>query len=272
MARPRGVARTARCTWPIDARRERLLVEAHEQLGERRAEARLDALLDLVERDRRDVVLELLQLGDDVGREDVGARRRDLPELDEGRPEVLRDEAHALGARDASCSLSRRHRVLVAFSSSCAAEAGARDDFAEAVANEDGGDLAQPPEIADRGEDRDTTAYCQGTVDVALPREPGFAVALPLHWQRLGRRRLRRCTSFAYVQILAGASCTRCRRPVVVSVGAWVGRAASNAVDEQSPVDVRLCRPERRCRSLRDLHANLYVSPTGGRTCRSPAA
>ena len=68
----------------------------------RRAEALLDLLLDVRERDRRDVVLELLQLDDDVGGDDVGARRRDLPELDEGRAELLRDEADALAARDAS--------------------------------------------------------------------------------------------------------------------------------------------------------------------------
>jgi hypothetical protein len=57
----------------------------------------IDDLLDLVERDGRHVVLELLQLEDDVGREDVGARRRDLPELDETRAEVLQHESQALG-------------------------------------------------------------------------------------------------------------------------------------------------------------------------------
>ena len=52
---------------------ERLLVEGDEDLLERRAEARLDDLLDLLERDGRDVVLELLQLGDDVGRQEIVA-------------------------------------------------------------------------------------------------------------------------------------------------------------------------------------------------------
>ena len=40
-------------------------------------------------RDGRDVVLERLELEDDVGRDDVRARREELAELDEGRPELI---------------------------------------------------------------------------------------------------------------------------------------------------------------------------------------
>ena len=42
-----------------------------------------------LERDRRDVVLELAELDDDVRRHQVGARREQLAELDERRPELV---------------------------------------------------------------------------------------------------------------------------------------------------------------------------------------
>ena len=47
-------------------RRERLGIEALEDLLDRRAELRLDLRTHLVERDRRHLVLELLELVDDV--------------------------------------------------------------------------------------------------------------------------------------------------------------------------------------------------------------
>jgi hypothetical protein len=80
--------------------RERSFVEAHEDIGERSAKALLDDDLDLFEADRRNFVLELLELGDEIGREDVAAGRDDLPELDERRTEILEDEARANGERD----------------------------------------------------------------------------------------------------------------------------------------------------------------------------
>src|SRR6185369_5750923 len=46
------------------------------------------------------LVLELLQLGDPVLRDHVGARGRDLAELHERRAEIHRHEADALGERD----------------------------------------------------------------------------------------------------------------------------------------------------------------------------
>ena len=64
---------------------------------------RLDSTTSLicVEGHGRHVVLELLQLGDELRRQDVAARAGDLPELDEARAEVLEDEARALVDRDA---------------------------------------------------------------------------------------------------------------------------------------------------------------------------
>ena len=68
---------------------DRLLVEVEEQPLDRVAEILLDHALGLVERERAHVVLERTQLGDDVGRDDVGPRREQLPELHERRPELV---------------------------------------------------------------------------------------------------------------------------------------------------------------------------------------
>ena len=113
--------------------RERLLVELGEQPLDRLAELRADRALDVRERERAHVVLEPAQLGDDVGRNDVGPRREQLPELHERRPELVEHLAQMPPARRAR---------LVALA------AAAVDDVAEAVPHRDLGDLAQAPEIA----------------------------------------------------------------------------------------------------------------------------
>ena len=46
----------------------------------------------------RDLVLERLQLEDDVRADDVGARREELPELHERRPELIEHLAETLPA------------------------------------------------------------------------------------------------------------------------------------------------------------------------------
>ena len=56
------------------------------------------------------VVLQLLQLGDELRRQDVGAGARDLAELDEARPEVLQHQARPLVDRDALASRPRPSR------------------------------------------------------------------------------------------------------------------------------------------------------------------
>ena len=131
--------------------RERLLVEAREDLGDGRAEALLDVLLDFAEGNGWHFVLELLQLGDDVRGQDVGAGGGDLPELDEARPEVLRDQANALRPGDA------RALLLTSFGFGSwfffAAKARAGDNLAKPVAHEHRRDLAQSSEIANRRED-----------------------------------------------------------------------------------------------------------------------
>ena len=66
-----------------------MLVELDEGLLDGEAELLADNPLDLLDRDWRDVVLELAQLRDDVRRHDVGARGEHLAELDERRPELV---------------------------------------------------------------------------------------------------------------------------------------------------------------------------------------
>ena len=70
-------------------RRDRRLVEVEERLLDGEAELLPDDALDLPHRDRRDVVLELSKLPDDVRWHDVRAGREQLPELDERRAELV---------------------------------------------------------------------------------------------------------------------------------------------------------------------------------------
>src|SRR5258705_3806837 len=57
-----------------------------------------DLLTNLFEIDRRGLRLELFELGDPLWCEQVRARRKDLAELDKGRPERLESPAYTLGA------------------------------------------------------------------------------------------------------------------------------------------------------------------------------
>ena len=80
-------------------RRERREVELEERPIHAQVELGLDGVADLLERDRRRVVLQAAELGDDVRRDDVGPGREELAELHEGRAELVEHHAQAL-ARD----------------------------------------------------------------------------------------------------------------------------------------------------------------------------
>ena len=67
-------------------RRERLGVDAHEDVWRQFLR---DHLADLLERDRRDLVDELAELLDVNVRQEIRPRRQELPELDVGRPELF---------------------------------------------------------------------------------------------------------------------------------------------------------------------------------------
>src|SRR6185503_4649941 len=69
--------------------RDGRFLEVEKELLDGQLELLLNDAFDLGVRDGRDVVLERLELEDDVGRDDVRARREKLAELDEGRPELV---------------------------------------------------------------------------------------------------------------------------------------------------------------------------------------
>src|SRR4029079_15084382 len=68
------------------------------ELLDAQLEVLADDALDVLVRDRANVVLELLQLGHDVGRDDGGAGREELAELDEGRGELVESLAQVSAA------------------------------------------------------------------------------------------------------------------------------------------------------------------------------
>ena len=68
---------------------DRPLLEVDERPLDRQPELGVDDALHVLDRERRHLVLELPQLGDHVGRHEVGPCREQLPELDERRPELV---------------------------------------------------------------------------------------------------------------------------------------------------------------------------------------
>src|SRR5581483_10542684 len=113
---------------------ERLLLELEEEALERQPELGLDRPTRLLERERPDVVLQRAELGDDVGRDDVGPRREQLPELDERRPELVEHFAQMAAPRGRAVRID--------------AVAAALHDVPEAVADRDLRDLAHPADVA----------------------------------------------------------------------------------------------------------------------------
>jgi hypothetical protein len=114
-----------------DRRRgHRLRLELDEQPLDRQVEVLGDDALHVREREGRDVVLEAAELRDDVRRHDVGPRREQLPELDEGRAELVQHLAQVAPARGrAVCGCTP-----------------AVEDEPEAMAHCHLGDLAQAPD------------------------------------------------------------------------------------------------------------------------------
>ena len=95
----------------------------------RHAELLLHHLHDLLLGQRRHVVLELGELRDELGSEEVGTRREDLPELAERRAELLERLAHAL-----RLALTADGAFLI----------GSAEELLQAVLGEDGRDLRAP--------------------------------------------------------------------------------------------------------------------------------
>src|SRR5690606_11275670 len=74
-------------------------VERGKRFGNRPLQRGLDDHARGLAVERRDPVLQQRQLGGDVGRHQVAAGRKDLPELDEDRPEFLQRQSQACAAR-----------------------------------------------------------------------------------------------------------------------------------------------------------------------------
>ena len=125
-------------------RRERREVELEECAIHAQIELRLDDVAHLLERDRRRVILEAAELGDDVRRDDVGTRREELPELDERRPELVEHRAQALAA------VGGGRGVPVRVAGDEVAEPVPAEEVAEAVACRHLCDLGQTPEVPRR--------------------------------------------------------------------------------------------------------------------------
>ena len=108
-------------------------VERGEELLDRRAQVLLDHPLDVRVRERTHRVLELAQLGDDLGRHDVGAGREELAELHERRPELVEHLAQVAAERRQVLVVDHRR----------APQSAPLEDEAEAVPRCDLRDLAQ---------------------------------------------------------------------------------------------------------------------------------
>ena len=116
------------------------LVEGREQLTDGASELGLDALLHLLPGERGDVVLELGELGRKVGGDQVAARRQDLPQLDERRPQPLE------GVTDAH---RRRQVFLLAGESVHGLDRVRRDVLLERAALERAEDALLPQHLRD---------------------------------------------------------------------------------------------------------------------------
>ena len=144
-ATSRPFGSTARCTWPIDAAASGRSSNSRKSRAIGWCEILEDHPLDVGERKRADVVLEAAELGDDVRRDDVGARREQLPELDEGRPELVE---HLPQMTPADGRGRRRRRTATL------------QHEPEAVTDGDLRDLAEPPDARSLGAGRGHGPKC----------------------------------------------------------------------------------------------------------------
>ena len=127
-------------------------LEGVEHLERRAAERRLDLRQQLVERHRRDPAVQPVELGGPGRRQQVLAHREHLAELDEGRPQLLEREPHAL------LRFEMRDVAAVAPVQDLAGtlehgrDAGAPHQVAKPMPDQDRADLAQAWQVADRTE------------------------------------------------------------------------------------------------------------------------
>src|SRR5215203_7401690 len=126
-----------------DARRaERRRVERGEQLIDGSPELTLDYLLGKPWRHGRSRVLELLELGEYSFRQYVRACGEDLPELDEGRPQIVE------GAPEPDAEVGREELLQALLLPPVPPDV---EDEAETVTHEDAAYLREPPEVPGPG-------------------------------------------------------------------------------------------------------------------------
>ena len=134
----------------------RLLLELEEEARDRLVQVLEDDALDVGVRERLDVVLEAAELGDDVGRDDVRARREELAELDERRPELVEHLPQVPPAKRRR--LGRRRPP-------------AFEHEAEAVAHRDLGDLAEAADARRLGRGHASVLHAlAGVLPTSWPR------------------------------------------------------------------------------------------------------
>src|SRR5690554_3355111 len=143
---------------------QRFFAEFAEELLELAAQSRLNLRPNLLKAQRRHAVLQVLKLGNKLGRQNIRARREHLTKLDEGRPQVLQDLSKTLGgkapvfaenifarqllpARPLGVSLELVGRLGL---TQKAPQPDAPRDRREPVARQNTADLAQTPDILNR--------------------------------------------------------------------------------------------------------------------------
>ena len=124
--------------------RERCEVELEERAVHAQVELLLDHVPHLLERDGRGVVLQAAKLRHDVRRHDVGPRREQLPELHEGRAELVEHRAEAPAA------VGRGRDLAVRVTRDEIAQSISPQEVAESVARGHLRDLGETSEVPRR--------------------------------------------------------------------------------------------------------------------------
>ena len=135
-------------------RAEGRAVEVEEHIGRRGADRLLDDRQQLVERDRRRAAVQLRELRGPLGRQEVVAGREHLPELDEGRAELLERLAQTLLRLELRAACRRAPLQDLPGPFQHRGDADPADEVAETVPDEDQADLVQARQIAHRTERR----------------------------------------------------------------------------------------------------------------------
>src|SRR6185295_7988753 len=129
-------------------------IEIAKHLEWRAPERALQLRQQLVEGHRRDLRLQLLELDDPARREEIHARRHYLPQLDEGGSELLERHADALRRIELEYVAGLAPLQDAARALEHPGDADPLHEVAEAVPDQDRGDLVQTRQLAHHAEGR----------------------------------------------------------------------------------------------------------------------